>query len=171
MNAQIARAGYTLHSHLEIRDIMRSQNQLDDSARVGELLVDFVREIALQAPRVPRQPVAVPDSRAIRFRERNGAKVDNHVFERPALDAAAACAGGEMELREAVAAEDDVAFVGNVFAVTGHGVGGAVEHEGIFEADEGRLGPVPVGLSALVAAFAAQGLLVLPGEIAVPAEE
>ena len=54
--------------------------------------------------------------------------------------------------------------------ITGHAVLGAIEH-GRRKGVGGVFVPSVVGLCALVAALVAQGLLVGPGEVAVPGEE
>lgn len=55
-------------------------------------------------------------------------------------------------------------------AVSGHGVGGAVEHWG-GQWVGGGFSPVPVWLGTLVVTLLDQGLLVVPGEQSVPCEE
>lgn len=64
-----------------------------------------------------------------------------------------------------------MSLAGNELSIAGHGRGRSVEHSRLLETASSSLGPVPVGLSALVAALVLESLLVLPGEVPVPRQE
>jgi len=101
----------------------------------------------------------------------DGAEVDGHVAEGAGGDAAAAGAGREGVEGGRGDGEGD-SVVGDGCSVAGHGVLGGVGVEKGRVFGVGRPAPpVPVGLGTEVAAFGAQGLLVVPDVVAVPGEE
>jgi hypothetical protein len=168
VDTNVAGSRETLHGHLEVVDVLVLQDQVDHAAGVRKVLVAVVGQVALQAPGVVAQPIAVGDVRAVGQTERHGAQVDRHVGEGPGLDTTTACSGWDRDLRETVSTENDLAASGDELAVAGHGELGAVEHGRVFEARDGGLGPVPVWLVALVAALVSERLLVLPCEVTMP---
>lgn len=87
------------------------------------------------------------------------------LFERACRHASAARPGGEV-----LVFCDGRVVVWDVLAVAGDAVVGSVEDRGVERVVCVFL-PCPVGLVAVVAAFVAKGLLVGPGEVAVPGEE
>jgi hypothetical protein len=171
MNSNGVGARNSLHLHLEVVDVLGIEDQARKRLSVGEFLVRVVGKIALQAARVVRETVAVRDGCSVSQAQVDGAEVDLHILEGPALDAATAGTSGDQEVRQSIAAQVDVATSRNEFSVAGHGESRAVEHGGLLQTSLRSLCPVPVWLIALVAAFVAKSLLVLPGEVSVPSKE
>jgi len=172
MNTDITASRNSLHDILKARNIFILQNEIDDARSIRIALINRIRQIALQRPRVIIQRVRN------RLRDTTGqtqgsrSQVDLHASERTGSHSTTTGASGQMEVRQTgLAAEHDVAGLGDLKTVSAHGGCGAVEDGGSLEARFGGLGPVPVGLRAFVAAFVAEGLLILPGEEAVPGEE
>jgi hypothetical protein len=128
VDTNVAGSRETLHGHLEVVDVLVLQDQVDHAAGVRKVLVAVVGQVALQAPGVVAQPIAVGDVRAVGQTERHGAQVDRHVGEGPGLDTTTACSGWDRDLRETVSTENDLAASGDELAVAGHGELGAVEH-------------------------------------------
>ena len=144
---------------------------MDDAAGVRKVLVAVVRQVALQAPGVVAQSVAVGNGRSVGQPKGNGSQVDCHVGKGTGLDTSTASAGRDGDLWETVSTQNDFAASGDEFTVSGHGELGAVKHGGVLKTRDRRLGPIPVGLVALVATLVSERLLVLPCEVAVPSQE
>lgn len=174
VDSQLRVEGVALHEPLERPDVLGLPQEREHAARVGEAPVGVIGKTSLHAARVVLVRVARVIAAPVDSRQAARAQVDGIVDKRPRGDAAAAAAGGEVHGRVAlVGVDDDVVVLGVVHggAVAAHGGRAAVKDGRVGEALLGGSGPVPVGEGALVAALIAQGLLVLPDEPAVPAQE
>lgn len=171
MNTNVARARNTLHLHLESVDVLGLEDQADERVGVGKLLVGVVGQVALEATGVVRKTVTVGDGGAVGQTQLHRSKVNLHVFEGTALDAATTSTGREEKIRQTVAAKVDLTAARNEHAVARHRGVRAIKQWRVLKTALCGLSPVPVRLVALVAALIAESLLVLPGEVAVPSEE
>jgi hypothetical protein len=125
-----------------------------------------VGQVTAQATLVEAQAVGLRVGRQAVQRRGDRTQADGHIPERTAGHTAGAIAGWDDEAGHVVRG-DPGAVVGDVLSVAAHGGFAAVEER---RADDvvGVLAPVDVGLVAFVAALGAQGVLVGPGEVAVP---
>lgn len=145
VDADVAAAGYTLHDHLKVPDVVVLGDEIHDGGGVDEHLQDGGGEIALQAAGVPVEWVLRGFHSPAGDVERGRTQVHGVVDKRPAGDAAAACAGGEVEDGVVAQGQLDVRFVGDVRAVARHGGVAAVEDGGLSHViGVGR--PVPVSV-------------------------
>lgn len=140
-------ARHTLHDHLEVPDIVVVQDKRGDLGVGVVLLQKGGGETALQAAGVVVEGVGDSGGAASGEGERGGAHVHSVVLEGPAGNAATAGARGQ-DYRGVVAeVEGDVALVGDVVAVAGHGGLGAVVYFRRFHCVDGVVAPVPVSVS------------------------
>lgn len=130
VDADRAAAGDALHDHLEVPDVVVIEDERHDGGGVDEHLQDRGGEIALQTARVPVEGVGLGYDLPAGDVERRGAQVDGVVDKRPAGDAAATRAGGEVDDRVVAQGQLDVRLVGDVRAVARHGGVAAVEDGG-----------------------------------------
>lgn len=129
MHANTPTPRHALHRQLKLAHMLTAQHQPHHTARIRIRPVHRIRQIALQAPRVPRElrgrDRATADAGAVCQVERDGAEVDGHAREGAGRHAAAARAGWQVDRGQAGGgAEDDLALVGDGSAVAGDcGVG------------------------------------------------
>lgn len=174
MHAQLRLRGIARHQRLERPHILRLPQQRQHTRLVRVPLVRIVRQAPLQTPRVVRERVArIVQAVAVHRREAVRPQVQRVVGKGAARHTPAARAGGQVHLRGGARVDDDLvrARVVERRPVPGQGRVAAVEDGRVGEPALGRLGPVPVREAPRVPALVAQGLLVLPDEPAVPAQE
>ena len=139
----------------------------DQRDHVGgfEVAGEFERDIAFEASRVVVESRAGSHSWLVAC----GSEVHGVGLKGSGCDAAAA-RGGKDGTRAVEGVGEGSVAVGDVDAVTAHGVSGTGEDFGGEWIGVGE-GPVPVGLRAGVAAFGAEELVVKVGVVAMPMKE
>lgn len=169
VHADVVGGEIALHGGLEGVDVLGFGEEVVDDGFGGAAVCGVLGEVSTEAARVVAQAVGLRVGGEVEEGGCYGTEVDGEIFEGTGGYAAGAVAGFEDEVWRGVGGDAD-AGVRRVGAVAAHGEVGAVE-EGTANDVVGVFGPVDVGLVATITTFAAQGLLVGPGEVAVPGEE
>ena len=173
MDTDIGCAGDALELHLEVGNVLRRDDGVQDGRAVREHAVDLRRQVALEAARIVGVGAGgVREDNTAGVVEGDRAEVDRQVLEGTRSHAAASRAGGQVNRREASAdAEDQVRLVGDGNTIARQGGGATIKDGRVLETSDGGEAPVPVRLGSLVAALLLESPLVDPGVVPVPHEE
>lgn len=158
-----------LHDRLEVIDSRILRDQVRNVSVRERCLSAPSGDVSPQTSRVVSKTRRERIGRSIGHHRRDGAQVDRHVLERTGRDASATYPGRDDEVRVAVG-WDTVRFVFTVYAVAADRRGRTIERWGV-DGVLRVLRPVEVRLVAGITTLITKGLLVRPGEIAVPREK